>query len=440
MLLDDRPEYPMTCGATFHFDGKFDRDRLEDALREALDRHPMFRAQIRYAWGHAATWVAATKYPQVQWLSDGASEAFDTCTPIDLQHEPGLRIWVQERGDSSELMFDFHHACSDGAGGLVFVGDLLALYAAKFTHGRPRPLPTPDFGRLRDRGRFHRGGLWSLEQVRSQLARLPETCRFVTQSPQPLETSTPRPLSVMPAPRPRRFFTRVLDATSASMLRTTALAYGATLNDLLIAALFQTLQQWNARRRRPEPQDLLRILMPANLRCRADSKLPAANRMSYAFLTQRAADAHDFARLIREVSAETARIRRLRLPLVILDQMGYLDALKLAFPLVLSSRWCFATAVLSNVGDPTRRFRAQLRRNDGLLVAGNVRLTGLSGITSLRPLTRASLFVNTYADQLRINAKLDPNCFSLAESQRFLEQLTGNLMATTGAMLDRQAA
>lgn len=440
MLLDDRADYPMTCGATFYFEGKFDRERFEEALREALDRHPLFRAQVRFAWGHPSSWVAAKQYPQVTWLDEAEAEDFESSKPINLRQEPGLRIWVKEIGSRSELIFDFHHACADGAGGLLFVEDLLTLYAAKFTVGRPHALPSVEPMRLLGRGRFLGSSHWSVGRMMSQLPRLSETCRFASYSPQPLHSSTPRPLTVTPTNRAQRFTTRMLDPATASMLRATAVKFGATLNDLLIAALFQTLQQWNTSRRPAAPRDLLRILMPANLRGRADLNMPAANCMSYAFLTQRGADAHDFRRLIGHVAAETNRIRRLRLPLIVIDQMSYLDTLRLALPLVLSSRWCFATAVLSNVGDPTRRFRARLKREDGLLVAGNVRLTGLSGITSLRPLTRASLFVNSYADRLTINARLDPNRFSVAEAERFLDSLTGNLLATQDAVARRRAA
>ena len=440
MLLDDRPEYPVTCAATFVFEGHFDRDRLEEALREALERHPMFRAQIRTARGHGEKWVPAEKYPQVQWLNNAEAEPFEQATPIDLQQQAGLRMWVKQDRDTSELLFDFHHGCVDGAGGLLFIEDLLTLYAAKFDGHGTRPLPPPEFDRLLDRGRFEGVNGWSMKRIRSQVSLMPEIARFATQIPTPLQASTIRPMSLVPAPPTRRYATYVLSAEAVSELRETAVRYGATLNDLLIAALFLTTQEWNAKRGKSDANDWLRILMPANLRNRADLRMPAANRMSYAFLTQRATTVRDMATAMGAVSAETAKIRRLSLPIAFLSQLGIVNATRIGLPMVLSAPWCAATAVLSNVGDPTRRFRSRLPREDGLIVAGNVRMTRMNGITALRPLTRAAVFVNTYANQITMNARLDPNCFAQAETNLFLSCLMRHLMGSAATMLRIRAA
>lgn len=430
MLQDARASYPMTCGATFRFEGRFDRQRLEEATRETLDRHPMFRALISYPWGRRARWIAADRYPELRWVEDAEVEAFEQSTPIDLRHEPGLRIWVKERGDQSELLFEFHHGCADGAGGLLFIEDLLTLYASKFDGHRTLPLPPPQFHRLLNRGRFDGASGWSWERLRAQMSILPELKRFATRMPQPLQRSTQQPIGVVPAAPARRMSTHVLDSEVVSLLRETAVQHGATLNDLLISALFITVQRWNARRKQVRPNDWLRILMPANLRNRADLDTPASNRMSYAFLTQRVRDVCDLPTAMRAVAAETNRVRRLRLPMAFLSQLGLLDATRFGLPLMLSERRCFATAVLSNVGDPTRRFRSRLPRENGLVVVGNVRLTGMQGITALRPLTRAAVFVNTYADQITINTRLDPTCFAPAETERFSDSFLEHLGAS----------
>ncbi len=99
-----------------------------------------------------------------------------------------------------------------------------------------------------------------------------------------------------------------------------------------------------------------------------------------------------------------------------------------------------ATAVLSNVGDPTRRFRTKFPRDRGLLVAGDVVMTGFSAITPIRPLTRAALLINTYANRLTIGTRLDPMFFGATETVAFMDQLIGQLQRAVPGRRHAQAA
>ena len=47
---------------------------------------------------------------------------------IDLASEIGLRISVDADSDRADVLFEFHHACTDGIGAVQFIGDLLAHY------------------------------------------------------------------------------------------------------------------------------------------------------------------------------------------------------------------------------------------------------------------------------------------------------------------------
>jgi hypothetical protein len=99
-----------------------------------------------------------------------------------------------------------------------------------------------------------------------------------------------------------------------------------------------------------------------------------------------------------------------------------------ALPLFLRARRCFATAVLSNVGDPTRRFSPQIRRRDGCIVSGNLVLEGIAAIPPLRPLTRAATGILQYNGQLVISTQCDPFWFSLQDSYEFQAQFVERLV------------
>jgi hypothetical protein len=109
--------------------------------------------------------------------------------------------------------------------------------------------------------------------------------------------------------------------------------------------------------------------------------------------------------------------------------LGAVGPIPGALSLFLRANRCFATAVLSNVGDPTRRFSAHLRRRDGSVVAGNLVLENIAAVPPLRPLTRAATGIVQYNRRLVISTQCDPQCFSLQDAHdfqaQFVERLTG---------------
>jgi hypothetical protein len=111
----------------------------------------------------------------------------------------------------------------------------------------------------------------------------------------------------------------------------------------------------------------------------------------------------------------------------------FIDALMIAehgrgaLKFLLRRNWCMATATLSNVGDPSKRFLATFPRNAGRLVCGNVILEGIQGIPPLRQTMRASLAVFSYRRKLTIGLRCDPYLFSLESSRDFLQDLERGL-------------
>ena len=88
--------------------------------------------------------------------------------------ETGMRIWVRDIGCQATMHFEFHHACSDGAGGLAFVEDIFAFYAAAVGRGKTaqKPMPRIDPSLLRKRSHFPSDG-GVLTSVQTALPRSP---------------------------------------------------------------------------------------------------------------------------------------------------------------------------------------------------------------------------------------------------------------------------
>ena len=107
-------------------------------------------------------------------------------------------------------------------------------------------------------------------------------------------------------------------------LRQTARQAGATLNDLMMAYMFAAIVEWNALGRPLGPRQWLRMNVPTSLRRQADEEMPAANVMSFAFVDRRAGDCSNGAALVESIRAEMEAIRRWRLSLYFIGQMGIL--------------------------------------------------------------------------------------------------------------------
>jgi hypothetical protein len=83
-------------------------------------------------------WVDSTPgRPVLVWQSDSFDLPSDERTPINLAREPGLRIWLHEAAQSTEILAQFHHSCCDGLGAMQFLRTLLEFYDGRSEEGPP---------------------------------------------------------------------------------------------------------------------------------------------------------------------------------------------------------------------------------------------------------------------------------------------------------------
>lgn len=425
MLYDDRPSYPMTCGAIFEFEGELCRAAFEQAVGLASQRHPLLCSRIQQIRRNRWAWVPTNTPPQVAWLdADGATD-FAKCAPLDLRSEIGLRIWVRDVGGRATMHVEFHHACCDGAGGLSFIEDLFAFYAAAVRRGQTaqKPMPKIEPWLLRKRSHFPADD-GVLAHVQTAFRDAVATWNIVGRCAMPLPyREAPRLQSIVDWQQ-SRFVTRSFDKQLLSRLRKTASECGATVNDLLLRDLYLAIEQWNHHCGIVGLNNRLRILIPVNLRTRNDLKMSAANKFGYMFVTRHEQQLTNPNELLATLTAEATNLRRTRFPVRFVRRLAFIESLRFGFPVVFSPHRCLATAIMSNLGDPTRRFRTRFPRQDGLIRVGNLVLTGFSATTPLRPLTRAGFFFNTYGNQLTVSARFDPTYFSVADVGTFLDFYT----------------
>ena len=420
LWTDDRPRYPMAFVIQLALSGTLDRTAFEAALEGALKRHPLLTSLVRPAKRKARCWVASDgAVPPVDWAEDDVPVSCPHGEWIDLQHEVGLRIWIRQGPDRVRLITQFHHACCDGIGAYRFLGDLLALYGARTAGQQPAPTLHPvDLTRLRGRANGCMDLARSGQNARLTIRSLAQGFQIMGHGCTPLhrpKTGAGRPAAPFPG-----ICSSTFDRSQHQQLRDAAGKLGILLNDLLLLELFYTMHRWNSARRPRSPGRRFRIMMPVDLREIDDYETPAANILGYTLITCGAAQLRDRQRLAEGIREETALIKHDRLAKRFVDTITGAGNIRGLLPLLLAMPRTLATAILSNVGDPSRRFTARFPRNAGRAVCGNLTLEEITGVPPIRPKTRATFSIFTYNRMLTISLRCDPHLFALDDTQELL--------------------
>ncbi|MFO7907529.1 MAG: hypothetical protein ACQESR_23695 [Planctomycetota bacterium] len=428
LLADDRPKYPMAFVIDMALSGTLDRDAFDVALRESLARHPLLKSLIRPAKQNALCWVSASgQYPYVDWAEADAPITFPNHDEwINLHDETGLRIWIRQGTEQVRLTAQFHHVCCDGIGAYRFLGDLLAIYGARTASEGARPTmdevsPVRLRGRADGCGYLDRSGQASLQ--RREAIKL--LFQLAGRGCDPLYPSKPRQRTVeFPGYRCHSF-----NQDEFKQLRNAAKAFGSLLNDLLLLELFYTMHDWNASNRKRITRRKYRIMMPTDLRGTKDYETPAANIIGYSFLTHKASDLRDKHDLANKIREETALIKHERLGARFVDMVSTAAAVRGLLPFATAMPRTLSSAILTNVGDPSRRFLARFPRESGRLVCGNLILERISGFPPIRPKTRAAFSIVSYRKELTIGLRCDPHLFSLGDTEQMLGLYADRLRA-----------
>jgi NRPS condensation-like uncharacterized protein len=235
---------------TVHFEvqvpGSIDASRLRRAAQDVLATHALLRARRRPTGLARRSWWAIAEQADLDPLEVGtgtidAERERLFREPIALERSPLIRLRLVKTADRDAVMLGAHHALFDGVSCLRLMRSIAAAYS-----GQPDPVPPVD----------------------------PLTIRTAT--PPPDQPANQDSHTAVPTRRTARiardthspgpgygFALRTLDAEPTAALNT-ARNYGASVNDLLLAALFETVATWN--RRHGAGHGRMTITMPLNAR------------------------------------------------------------------------------------------------------------------------------------------------------------------------------
>lgn len=421
----NQPTAPYSTFADLDLHGPVDVDLLvEETLPLALERHPLLTCRVENRRWSGPWWVPAETPPTIDVATEAAPILFPGQEWLDLDHGPGLRVWVRTRGDGARLMVQVHHACADGHGKLTFLAEWLALYAQRRGRGRvPPPLPPPDYRLLALRNK-----LLPAETpfpLSDRLVCTARILRLLLQPPAPLDGSPPLPPPLGDRPAPVEHCT--FEPAEFETLRQTAQTLGVTLNDYLLGTLFLTMADWKQAHGGVAPAAVLRQMVPYELRDEEQFRTSATNRIDVRFLSRRARELHDVAALMqsihREMEGPRRRVREL------LGALGTMDLLPGLLRFWARRRGLTATAMLTNVGNLSRTFASILPPVEGRWHPGDVVVESLKSYLSNTPQVSLTMEALGYARQLHLLVLRDGRGVAGEQSGEFLQQFRNRLLS-----------
>ena len=421
MWLDDRPAYPLVFEVVLRFAGPIDRGAMADAWRFALARHPLLRATIRTESG-SLIWNA----PATGWAGlaiAGAEEESSTDLPrIDLEREPGLQGFLRETLEGSDLTLLFHHACCDGHGARMFLQDLVLAYTVL---GGVSPEEDPFF-------RSDAALLDEREKVpgaegggRAAWQRIKHAARFALLRPTPVASNI-SPAVAQPARHTSGSSlghrSHTFSADEVAGMDAIQQRFSATRNDISVAILFSVLAGWQ-RSNRISPRARIRVAVPTDMRSRADERMPAANRYTYIFLERRIADCGDWESLLPGLQRDFQERRQQGRGIQFLSSLQRAARFPQAMRWLLQRPTCFATAVLTNLSDPSWRLRKRLPVDaEGLMWLGKAQCLDIQIRTPpLRPGTRWGFGIFEYAGRMTISFRYDATSITSEAADAIME-------------------
>ncbi|TWT79184.1 Condensation domain protein [Planctomycetes bacterium CA13] len=417
MICDERLDsYPMSVALHWAALGEPRRDSFRKAFREAISWHPLLHSLV----DHDVWRISENAVSDVQFFDNG-DQPTAADRRVDARNGPTVRCNVIEQGEETSIEFMFHHAATDGVSFVEFCGDVFAIYAASIGNFDPAKIRRPTHRYLTQRANVDLAIPEPVSRSTALKFTAKESLRFVTRRAETVAADIERDttqrdrcggLRMMEVPFNLEESERVFAANTNGE---------ASLNEWAILALMRVIAKWNDDHNAPSRRGWLVTNMPVLLRPRKAVRISAANMIGYGFLARQRDGIEDWDSAIQSLTEESRFIQRWKVAGMFLN--GVAAVRRIPGALFFATRTTRpATCVVTNIGDPTRRFRNKLPLDErGRTIVGNFKLTRLSGSPPLRPGTHVSSSINTMGGKINLSLRVMPD---------FLSQNAANKLAS----------
>lgn len=409
MMLLDGPS-PAEGWVEACFLGHLSFPALQEAVRVVSERHLLLVSRIESFRGRPCWVPGENPIPLVRL---GPGEPWRE-QPLRPREGVGARLYLVEKPTGSSLFLQVHHANCDGAAARLILYDLFGAYArACEPHGGWPELTRLEPSRLKSRGQIP-------EPPRSQsppptLRGLLEVVRFLFPWPEVL-------VGQKGSPGELPFSKRVFNREETDRVLDRARRGEGRLNEQAISDLFATLAEWQLARGRPG-NSRLRVLIPMDLRTLEDRRMPAGNRVTFAFLARRLGECGGDLRASLLVERDYIREHR--------TDLDFLRSLELVrkwriLPGILRLPVSLSSSVLTNLGDATP-LRGFPLTEEGVRV-GDVTLHHAAGGPVVRRGTVASFSLCRVRGRLAVGLRCLRSALGLEAEQALLKSFTDRLL------------
>lgn len=429
-IRDETPDYPMVMILRIHLAGCIHEEHFTAALQTILPQNPLLQSQLQESDGQLR-WQFIPDAPlPLQIVHNYREEPSEDCQQraIDLRRECGAYFELRRSEKQSILICHFHHACVDGLGAIRFLADVFAEYGCAVSDNDSN---RPATRKINHKTLLSRGIIPAISRAGGRQVRWTEwlkgPLRFLAGRVYSIPRRSRQPWPNRPAASVMN--TRVLSKPVVRALKRLAGAQGMSTNDLCMMVYVQQLNRWTVSDPRARSNDLFRILMPISTRTADHDDISAANMISYVFqpiLRRQCTDPTALARAIHNKSTQMLHDNE---SAVVLKLFSLLRRAPALFGVSQRLQPTFATAVLANVGELRRVFGSRFPLHRGKVVAGNVLVDRIDGIAPLRRNTNVVISFGSYAGELILNLRANPDIMTSDESNRFLDRVVQHLTA-----------
>lgn len=394
-FYDNLVEFPALFTTKLVWRGVAERNVWQTALERALNVHPLLSATVvkergKYYWRLCANLT-------IIWLDSEAELDAIPIGRIDLEREPGLKIYAATTETGVVFRLFTHHSTCDGGGFIAFMSDWF-LEARRMLEGDATLCVERNLDYLLRRDQFDFPPLpKQRSSLRRQILKTYYTIQWLIQSPKELvgdftqERFDRSQKRFAQEPGEQRVAFRILDPETASDIRRRCKESGETFLSFWLAVLFTRLNRFYGDKRA-----LYRVTIPFNLRSPKDIDATASLAVSYCFSTRRARDIDSSLAFSRRIAEEIQYFRDWNSAATFLSSLTTFARVPGLLKATLKSPRALSSSVFSSLGDCGRLFDSKLPRDkDGRIAFGSL---SLERIYFSGPCRRGSnIFVSAYS-------------------------------------------
>ena len=313
LLALDNANEPMLIHIILSLEGEIEHVRLNQAIFSTQQAHPVMRTILRSRNFRLCRQIqedlgkGVLSVPDQAQLQDTSYESYLSSwmnQPLDIKKEFPVRVLLLRKNEwESSLVFTFHHSAADGLRALIFIRRVIESYNNELSKNSKPPLDI----------RINRKGDELLEFAHSQRSKVGHYYgkmisslfhRFVI-------AALPPPTRVFHDKRGQweeiHFRFEKISPPEFEKIESKSESVGVTLNDILLAACFRTVEKWNRLHRKVSRR--IRIMVPVNIAPETFQRI-VSNQVSFVSLSTKPEDRADPAKLLRRVSWDIAYMRK----------------------------------------------------------------------------------------------------------------------------------